>query len=271
MPSDSHEISVITYATQKVIAPLLHSQPAANYAAWVEGMEETSPGLAKFMGLGSFVTGGQVHVPDHIVMAVFVALSLVAMVTLLRRGLSVEKPGHGQQVLELIVEALRAMLDDVIGHNGRKFIAVIGTFGLFIFAGNFMGLLPGLTAPTGNLNVTLALGVFSFAYYNYLGFKDQGVKYLAHFLGPVMFLAPLMLIIEIFSHVFRPISLAIRLFGNMTGEHILGGVFLNDLMSVPLLIPVPVMALGLFVSFLQSYIFVMLSMVYIAGALAHEH
>jgi F-type H+-transporting ATPase subunit a len=152
-----------------------------------------------------------------------------------------------------------------------KYLPLIGTFAVFIFACNFMGMLPGFTAPTSNLNVTLALGICSFLYYNLQGVKEQGLgKYLQHFMGPVLMLAPLMIVIEIFSHMFRPVSLAIRLYGNMNGEHILGGVFLEKLAQPPLLFPVPVMALGLFVVFLQSYIFIMLSMVYIAGAVAHD-
>jgi F-type H+-transporting ATPase subunit a len=204
-------------------------------------------------------------------MATFVLLLLVVLIPLLRRGLSVHRPSHGQQTLEMLVSALRDMLDDVVGHHSHRFLPLIGTFAVFIFVSNFMGLLPGLTAPTSNLNVTFSLGIFSFLYYNTQGFKESGVKYLAHFLGPVAFMAPLMLVIELFSHMFRPVSLAVRLYGNMNGEHILGGVFLNNLGPYPFLYPVLVMALGLFTCLLQSYIFVMLSMVYIAGAVAHEH
>ena len=271
MPSGHHEISVVTYLAQKVLHPVLESGAVQHYAEWVEGMEETRPGLAKFMGLGSFVEHGQVSLPDHAVMLTFVVVLLMILVPLLRKGLSIDRPRHGQQVLELVVEALRGMLDDVVGHGGRKYLPIIGNFAVLIFCCNFMGLLPGLTAPTASLNVTLALGALSFLYYNTAGFRESGVKYLAHFWGPVAFLGPLMLVIEAFSHVFRPVSLAIRLYGNMSGEHILGGVFLNDLGAYPIIYPVPVMGLGLFTVFLQSYIFVMLSMVYVAGAVAHDH
>ena len=265
---ETHEISVVTYAAEKILSPVMHSGPVMSYAAWVEGLNAENPALAKFMGWGSFVHEGHVAVPDHVVGVTFVAALLMIGIPLLRRTLTIDRPAHGQQILELIVDGLRGMLDDVIGHDGRRYIGVIGTFAIFIFMGNFLGLVPGMTAPTSYLNVTLALGLMSFLYYNLHGFREQGVvDYLKHFMGPVIFMAPLMLVIEIFSHVFRPISLAIRLYGNMSGEHTLGGVFLG---LMPLLAPVPVMALGLFVAFLQSYIFVMLSMVYIAGAVSHD-
>lgn len=272
MPADHHEISVVTYVTEKLFGGLMQSEPVLGYAHWVEGLAKSGQtGKAAFFGWGSFVSEGHVAIPDHAVMATFALLVLVIGIPLMKKAMSIERPGDGQQVLELVVQAIRDMLDDVIGHHSHQYLPIVGAFAVFIFVCNFLGMLPGFTAPTANLNTTLALGLVSFLYYNLQGIKAQGLgKYLAHFMGPVAMIAPLMIIIEIFSHMFRPVSLAIRLYGNMNGEHILGGVFLNDLGSYPLLFPVPVMALGLFVVFLQSYIFIMLSMVYIAGAVAHD-
>ncbi|MFN7972872.1 MAG: F0F1 ATP synthase subunit A [Acidobacteriota bacterium] len=267
MPAEEHESSVLTHVAQTYLGPVLDR----TYGQYVESLVGKNDGLAKFMGEGSFVHHGQVHLPDQVVMSTFVLLLLVVLIPLLKGKLSLARPGHGQQVLEMIVSSIKGMLHDVIGHHSDRYLNVIGNFAIFIFVGNFMGMLPGLTAPTANINVTFALGLTSFLYYNAQGFRESGVKYLAHFWGPIMWMGPLMLVIEIFSHFFRPVSLAIRLYGNMSGEHILGGVFLNKLLGAPLLIPVPVMALGLFTCLLQSYIFVMLSMVYIAGAVAHDH
>ncbi len=269
MPAEEHEEpSVLSYALEKVLGPALDG----TYAPWVERLHETNPGLAKFMGYDGFVHHGHVMLPDHIVMLLVALLLMMVLVPIIRGKLSLDAPSHAQQVGEVVVQTFINLLNDVVGHHSRRFLPVIGTFGLLIFVSNFMGMLPGLHAPTANLNVTFALGLCSFLFYNAQGFKEQGVvKYLAHFWGPIMWMGPLMFVIEIFSHMFRHISLAIRLYGNMNGEHILGNVFLESLTRYPLLIPVPVMALGLFTVLLQSYIFVMLSMVYIAGAVAHEH
>lgn len=268
MPAEEHEVSVLTYLVQQCLGPVLDT----SYGPYVQRLVPTNPGLAKFLGYGSFVhEGGAVHVPDQVVMVTFVFLLLIVLIPILKGKLSINRPALGQQILELLVSSIKGMLHDVIGHHSEKYLPAIGNFAVFIFVGNFMGLLPGLTAPTSNLNVTFSLGLMSFLFYNAQGFRESGIKYLAHFWGPIMWMGPLMLVIELFSHFFRPVSLAIRLYGNMSGEHILGGVFLGKLLTYPILIPVPVMALGLFTCLLQSYIFVMLSMVYIAGAVAHEH
>ncbi len=271
MPAEEHATSLITYAVEKYLGPTIDSLVGAPYAQWLEGLVKGHPDLAHFMGLGTFVTPGHLAIPDHVVMATFVLLLLFVAIPILKRNLSIAKPSHGQQILELIIQALRSMLDDVVGPNSYRFMPIIGMFAVYIFTANIMGVIPGLTAPTSSINVTLGLGALSFLYYNFAGIREHGVKYVAHFFGPVAFLAPMMLIIELFSHVFRPVSLSIRLFGNMHGEHILGGVFVNQLVGYPFLIPVPVMALGLFTVLLQTYIFIMLSMVYISGAVAHEH
>jgi len=145
---------------------------------------------------------------------------------------------------------------------------LLATLFTFILFANLIGLLPGFTPPTGNLGTTFGLGVVSFVVYNYLGFREHGVSYLEHFIGPVIWLAPLMVIVEVLSHVFRPVSLAIRLFGNMFADHLVLGIY-TDLTK--LVIPVAFYVLGAFVCVLQAFVFTILSTVYIALAVAHDH
>ncbi len=133
---------------------------------------------------------------------------------------------------------------------------------------NLLGVVPGFLPPTGTLNTTLAFGILIFVLYNYYGFKEHGISYLKQFAGPVLFLAPLMIIIEIISHLVRPISLSLRLFMNVTGDHMVLGVFTN---LTHLIVPAIFVGLGIFVSFLQAFIFTVLSAIYIALAEAHTH
>jgi F-type H+-transporting ATPase subunit a len=145
---------------------------------------------------------------------------------------------------------------------------VIGTLFVFIFASNLLGLIPVFQPATDNMNTTLALGLFVFLYYNYAGFKAHGAAYLKHFLGPVLWLAPLMLVIELASHLFRPLSLALRLRGNILGDHIVLGVFSG---LVPYLLPVIFYGLGVFVAFMQAFVFCLMTMVYISLSTSHDH
>jgi F-type H+-transporting ATPase subunit a len=179
----------------------------------------------------------------------------------------VDRPGVLQQILELFTEVVGKFLDDIIGHDGRKYMPVIGTFSVLILVSNLTGLIPGFMPPTGSIIVTLALALCSFVAYNFYGLKVHGFGYIKHFVGPIALMAPLFFPIEIVSHVARPMSLAIRLFGNIFGDHQVGGVFLH---LVPFGIPVPFILLGIFVAFVQTLVFVLLSMIYIAGAVEHH-
>ena len=163
------------------------------------------------------------------------------------------------------------MIEGQVGHGaGDRYLAVIGAFALFIFTCNVMGLFTslGFNPPTSNPNVTFGLAGISFVMYNLVGIRKHGFGYVKHFLGPIWWLAPLFLVVELISHAARWLSLGLRLFGNMTGEHMVSGVFNN---LVPLLVPLPIMALGLFAAVIQTFIFIMLTTVYIAGAEAEEH
>ena len=214
------------------------------------------------------LTGSDVHLSDQGVIAWFIViLSTVTFVPMSRR-FSVDTPGVAQQMLEIGVESINAMLDGFIGEGGRKYFAVMGGFAFFILASNLITNVPGFQPPTGNLNTTVALGVMSFVLYNFVGIRAQGVGYFKQFLGDPVYMAPLMIPIEILSHLSRPLSLSIRLFGNIFAEHTLASVFF---ILLPFGLPLVFAPLGVFVAFMQTFVFVMLSMIYIAGALEHGH
>ncbi len=213
--------------------------------------------------------GGRAEVPDHLVMSFFVVTLLLAIFIPVGLSLREEAPSRFQVFLEQLVGGLRGMIEAQVGHGaGDRYLALIGAFTLFIFTSNVMGLFFFLNPPTANVNVTFGLAGISFVLYNAIGIKKHGVSYIKHFLGPIWWLTPLFFVIELISHAARWLSLGLRLFGNMTGEHMVSGVF-NRL--VPLLAPLPIMALGLFAAVIQTFIFIMLTTVYIAGAEAEEH
>lgn len=237
-------------------------------------------------------------IPDHVfytwvVMGILVILSAAA-----GRNLQLVPRGV-QNFMEVVLEQFITLLDDVIGHEGRRFLPLIATLGLFILVSNLLGLVPGMVAPTGTLNTTVACALIVFCYYHYVGIRKQGfVNYLKHFAGPVPALAPLMFPIEVVSHFARALSLSLRLFGNMAAGHILLGIIFlltgfegllgwaltgslrGLLMGLPgaaVLIAFTtgfLLPLKILVAFLQAFIFCMLSMLYLAGAVEeaeHHH
>lgn len=214
------------------------------------------------------LTGHETHLPDQGVVAWFiVVLSAVIFIPMSRR-FSVDKPGIAQQMLEIGVESLNTMIDGFIGPHGRKYLPVMGGFAFFILTSNLITNVPGFQPPTSDLNTTVALGVLSFLTYNFIGIRNQGLAYFKQFIGDPVFLAPLMIPIEILSHLSRPLSLSVRLFGNIFAEHTLAAVFF---ILLPFGLPLVFAPLGVFVAFMQTFVFTMLSMVYIAGALEHGH
>ncbi|MGK5083610.1 F0F1 ATP synthase subunit A [Bdellovibrionota bacterium FG-1] len=224
------------------------------------------------IGLGEY--------PNHVVMAIFVAVTLVLTTFVARAQLNaVMRSAEGGLVpeskmtyrgfFEIMAEGLFKLTEGVIGqHDAPIYFPVVGTLFVFIFFSNLVGMIPGFLPPTDNLNTTLALGTFVFVYYNYAGLRAHGVAYLKHFLGPMIWLAPLMLIIELASHIFRPLSLALRLRGNIMGDHVVLHVFSG---LVPLFLPVIFYGLGVFVAFIQAFVFCLMTMVYISLSIAHDH
>lgn len=215
---------------------------------------------------------GELIIPEHVVWVVLLFVICVAGVLLLRGRLSVDRPSKGQQLLEVIVEQLRGLLDQVIGPYGKRYLPVIGSFAVFILIGNLMGFIPGLGAPTESINVTGALGLTAFLYYIVMGFRQQGIRYLKHFTGGLsgvmlMVLGWLIFMVDILSNCVRPVTLSLRLFVNMFADHQIGGTFYR---LAPVLVPIFTIVLGLFVAFVQTFIFIMLSMVYLSETVPHE-
>jgi F-type H+-transporting ATPase subunit a len=191
-----------------------------------------------------------------------------------------------RNIAELLVQLVVSQSDAIIGKAGRKYVPFFGTFFFFILLCNLMGLLPGFVPPTGNLNTTLGLALVSFIGYNVIGVREQGPAYFKHFIGPMTSLPgggivsklaflPVLLIsvafffiLEVFSHGFRPVSLSLRLFGNMLGDHEVIGTFIS---LTKLVVPVAFYAMGTLVSLIQAFVFTLLSMIYVALAISHGH
>lgn len=206
---------------------------------------------------------------NFIAMEIVVAVVVVAVFAWLRPRLSVDRPGKTQHCFELVYLFLRGTAEEVLGPHGRPYMAFFGTIFFFILFGNLLGTIPTFESPTMFAAVPLGCALATFVYYNLMGLRAQGVgRYLKHFAGPLPLLAPLMAPIELISHLSRPLSLTVRLYANMyAGEQ----VTLAFLALVPLVIPVAFMGLHIFVAFLQAFIFALLTMVYVAGAVEHEH
>ena len=222
--------------------------------------------------LGITFEPGRDVIPDYIVMALLIVAAVALLCLLVRSRLSVENPGRLQILLEDALGFVHGMLDEYIGPKGRRYLPVVGGLFLFILLGNLLGLVPGLMAPTSNINVTLGCALTVFVYYQFHGFKEQGVVgYIKHFLAPPgapMWIAPIYFPIEIISHLSRVLSLSVRLFGNIFGEEL---VILILATLVPFIVPLPMMFLGIITSSLQAFIFAMLTTIYLAGAVVVDH
>jgi F-type H+-transporting ATPase subunit a len=207
------------------------------------------------------------YLPEHVTYTIFVIVLLAIFGFLATRRLSVY-PGKAQNVMEVILGGFDALLNEIMGHNGRKFFPLIATLGLFILTSNLLGLIPGFESPTANINTNAGMALVVFLSTHVVGVMNHGFKYFKQFMGPVWWLTPLMLPIEIISHLSRPLSLTFRLFGNIKGEDI---VLLVVLFLVPYLVPLPVFVLMIFTSLVQTLVFMLLSMMYIAGAMEEGH
>ncbi len=214
--------------------------------------------------------------PVHTAHATLVIIALLAFAWVARRQLEAaadpvvpDATLTARNFFDVFVEWFVDFIETITGHGGRRYLPVYATFFLFILTANLVGLLPGFAPPTSDFNVTFALGVCSFLAYNYFGLKQKGMAYLKHFLGPIWWLAVLMLPLEIADNLIRPVSLGLRLFGNMTGDHLVLEIF-TDLTKV--VIPVIFYVLGAFVSLVQAFVFTILSCVYLSLAIAeHDH
>jgi F-type H+-transporting ATPase subunit a len=206
---------------------------------------------------------------NFVTMQLLVAAIVVVVFAVLRPRLSADRPGKLQHTFELIYGFLHDQAEEQVGHEGFQYLAFFGTLFIFILFANLIGVVPGLESPTMIPSVPAGCALAAFCYYNFVGIQANGIgKYLAHFAGPMPLLAPLMIPIEMVSHLARPLSLTIRLFANMYAGEQVTHVFMTLTL---LLVPVAFMGLHIFVSFLQAYIFMLLTMMYVAGAVAHEH
>jgi F-type H+-transporting ATPase subunit a len=215
------------------------------------------------------------RLPEH------VATSVVVLILLALAGRAVKRSIQSstnrlvpdsrfslRNIFEIFIEIALGILKGILGDQAIKYFPLVGTLFFYILTCNLLGIIPGFLPPTSNINTNAAMAIIVFILYNYYGFREHGISYLKQFAGPLIWLAPLMFIIELFSHAFRPFSLSVRLFGNIFGDHMVLSIF-SDL--VPALVPVAFMVLGMAVAFIQAFIFSILASVYIALAVSHEH
>lgn len=207
------------------------------------------------------------QVPVHIFFTWVVMAILIAMALAVSSRISMV-PGGLQNFFEVIIGGLEDFVVSNIGEDGRKVFPILATLFIFIWFNNLMGLIPGCDASTANVNTNAAMAIIVFIYYNYWGIKEHGAGYVKHFMGPILPLAPLMFIIEMFSHVARPLSLTLRLFGNIRGEEI---VLILLFGMAPVVATVPMYFLFGLAKTIQAFIFFMLTMIYLKGSLEHAH
>ena len=208
-------------------------------------------------------------ISDAFALELLVAVLLIGFFLIVRMTLSVEKPAAPQQIAEMIHEFTGEQADQIIGHGYERFQGFVTVIFLFVVVCNLIGLIPGIPAPTETPVVPLGIALLTFIYYNFHGFREQGVKgYLCHFAGPIWWIAPLLFPIEIISHCARVMSLTIRLYANMFAGGLVTLVFFS---LVPIGVPVIFLGLHLAVSVIQAYVFMLLAMIYVSQAVAHDH
>jgi len=205
---------------------------------------------------------------DTFALELLVACGLIVFFLIVRLSLSVEKPNPAQQIAEMIHEFTGSQGDQIIGHGHERFQAFVTCIFLFVVLNNLLGLIPGIVTPTSQPYVPLGIALLTFLYYNFHGVRVQGpIGYLKHFAGPLWWIAPLLFPIEIISHLARIMSLTIRLYANMLASDLVSLVFFS---LVPVAIPAIFLGLHFAVSIIQAYVFMLLAMIYLTGAVSHE-
>ena len=217
---------------------------------------------------GAFGLGHFGHEYQHVIHSWLVMVILIVGALLLTRGIQMI-PRRGQNILEVIVEGLENFVVDITGQEGKAFLPYLATIFIYITASNLLGLVPGFFSPTANLNTTISLAFCTFVLTHVIGIRFHGTKYIRHFLGPFLPLAPLMIAIELIGHLARVMSLSIRLFGNIFAKEKMLGVLFG--LAGLYLAPLPILFLGILVSFIQATVFMLLSIVYFAGAMEEAH
>jgi F-type H+-transporting ATPase subunit a len=195
-------------------------------------------------------------------------IALLALVSIVATKAVKMVPGGLQNFMEVVISGIENMIVDTMGEHGRPFFPLIATLAIFILVSNLIGLIPGFFPPTANINTTAACAVVVFVMTHVVGVKEHGVKYIKHFMGPIIWLAPMMFFIEVIGHFSRVISLTLRLFGNMNGHELVLMIFFG---LAPFMVPLPMMLMGVLVSCIQAFVFMLLAMIYIQGSLEHAH
>lgn len=207
------------------------------------------------------------HIGMHVTYTWLVMALLILVAVLATRNIKTVPSGL-QNFLEPVIDGIEKMIEETMGHKGKAYFPLIATIAFFILTSNLIALIPGFFPPTANLNTNAAIALTVFAMTHIIGVKEHGIGYFKHFCGPVIWLAPLIVPIEIVGHLARPLSLTLRLFGNMYGHEIVLMIFFG---LVPFLLPLPMMLMGVLVAFIQTFVFMLLAMIYIAGSLEEAH
>lgn len=219
--------------------------------------------LFEAIGLGHFAHSNVHVIYMWVVMAILIFFGWLA-------GKNVQLvPGPVQNVFEVLISGLEEFMVGVSGEEGRWLFPLVGSIFMFVFIGNLVGMVPGFFPPTANLNTTAALALIVFVFTHVIGVKYHGAKYYKHFLGPVWWMVPLILPIELIGHFARVLSLSFRLFGNMMGHELVLGILFA--LAGAFFAPLPIMALGIFVALVQAFVFFLLSVMYFTGAMEHAH
>ena len=222
--------------------------------------------MVKFFELIGF--GHFARAYPHVIYSWFVMILLIIFAFLAVRKIDII-PSKAQNVFEIIVSGIEEFMVDITGEEGRKFFPLIATVFLYIATCNLLGLIPGFYPPTASINTTLSCALTVVVFTHVIGVKFHGAKYIKHFLGPIWWLSPLILIIELIGHLARILSLSIRLFGNITGHELVLGILFA--LAGAAFAPLPIMVLGIFVALLQAFVFFLLSIIYFAGAMGEAH
>ena len=219
--------------------------------------------LFEAIGLGHFA-----HVYPHVIYSWFAIVLLIVFAVLATRKISMI-PTKGQNFFEIVISGMEEFMVDITGEEGRWFFPIIATIFIYIATCNLMGLVPGFYPPTASINTTVSCAIPVFIFTHYIGVKYHGIKYVKHFLGPVWWLIPIILPIEVIGHLARVLSLSFRLFGNITGHELVLMILFG--LAGMFFAPLPIMGMGIFVAFVQAFVFFLLSIMYFSGAMEHAH
>jgi F-type H+-transporting ATPase subunit a len=219
--------------------------------------------LFEAIGLSHFA-----HAYPHVIYTWVVMILLIVLGFLGAKGISLI-PTKGQNVFEILLSGIEDFMVDVTGEEGRWLFPLIATIFIYIFSCNLIGLVPGFFPPTASLNTTLSCALTVVVFTHIIGIKYHGAKYIKHFMGPVWWMVPIILPIELIGHIARILSLSFRLFGNMMGHELVLGILFA--LAGAFFAPLPIMALGIFVALVQAFVFFLLSIMYFTGAMEHAH